>query len=90
MLALAVHGGAGTLSTDELTPERQQAFRSGLEAAVRALAESKGLGAGKYIHPLRVALLGVASSPPIFDVAVALGRERTLARVDRLISSLAG
>ncbi|HEY4642967.1 MAG TPA: glutamate--tRNA ligase [Thermoanaerobaculia bacterium] len=58
------------------------------EQALRALAESKALGAGKYIHPLRVALLGVASSPPIFDVAVTLGKERTLRRLDALIARL--
>lgn len=58
------------------------------EAAVRALGESKGLGAGKYIHPLRVALVGRVSSPPIFDVAVGLGRTATLARLDELIRRL--
>jgi glutamyl-tRNA synthetase len=58
------------------------------EAAVRTLAEKHGLGAGKYIHPLRVALVGKLSSPPIFDVALALGRERTIARVDHLIRRL--
>jgi glutamyl-tRNA synthetase len=52
---------------------------------VRALGEAKGLGAGKYIHPLRVALIGRVSSPPIFDVAVGLGREATLARLDELV-----
>jgi len=58
------------------------------EKAVRELAERNGLGAGKYIHPLRVALVGKLSSPPIFDVAVALGRESTLARLDQLIGRL--
>jgi glutamyl-tRNA synthetase len=58
------------------------------EAALRALAERRGLGAAKYIHPLRLALTGRGASPPIFDVAVALRRERTLARLQRLIASL--
>jgi len=58
------------------------------EQAVRGLAEKNGLGAGKYIHPLRVALVGKASSPPIFDVAVALGRKSTLARLDHLVARL--
>jgi len=58
------------------------------EQALRALAEAKGMSAGKYIHPLRVALLGVAASPPIFDVAVTLGKARTLRRVDALIARL--
>lgn len=54
------------------------------EEALRRLAESRGVAAGKYIHPLRVALTGKGASPPIFDVVVALGRERTLQRIDQL------
>ncbi|HEU4523089.1 MAG TPA: glutamate--tRNA ligase [Thermoanaerobaculia bacterium] len=58
------------------------------EQALRALAESKGASAGKYIHPLRVALTGRMSSPPIFDVAITLGRERTLRRLNALVARL--
>jgi glutamyl-tRNA synthetase len=58
------------------------------EAALRALAESRGLGAGKLIHPLRLALTGLGSSPPVFDVAVVLGKERALKRLQRLIERL--
>jgi glutamyl/glutaminyl-tRNA synthetase len=59
------------------------------EAALRALAEARGLGAGKLIHPLRLALTGRGSSPPVFDVAVVLGKERALKRLQRLIDRLA-
>ncbi|HJQ40501.1 MAG TPA: glutamate--tRNA ligase [Thermoanaerobaculia bacterium] len=58
------------------------------EQSLRALAESRGLGAAKYIHPLRLALTGRGASPPIFDVAVVLGKEKTLARLQRLIERL--
>ena len=58
------------------------------EAALRALAESRGISAGKLIHPLRLALTGRGASPGIFDVAVVLGKERTLARLTRLIDRL--
>ena len=58
------------------------------EQSLRTLAESRGASAGKYIHPLRVALLGIAASPPIFDVAVTLGKERSLRRLQRLIDRL--
>ncbi|MGZ8867492.1 MAG: glutamate--tRNA ligase [Thermoanaerobaculia bacterium] len=58
------------------------------EQALRALAESRGISAGKYIHPLRVALTGKLSSPPIFDVAVTLGKERSLRRLQTLINRL--
>lgn len=58
------------------------------EKALRELGEAKAMGAGKYIHPLRVALLGKLNSPPIFDVVAALGKERTLRRLDRLVAQL--
>ena len=58
------------------------------EQALRTLAESRGLSAGKLIHPLRVALTGKLASPPIFDVAATLGKERTLRRLDSLIKRL--
>ena len=60
------------------------------EQVLRTLAESRGLGAGKLIHPLRLALTGRGASPPIFDVVVALGREKTIARLNRLIATFAG
>jgi glutamyl/glutaminyl-tRNA synthetase len=58
------------------------------EQALRELADAKGLGAGKYIHPLRLALTGRGTSPPIFDVAVVLGKERSLRRLARMIDQL--
>jgi glutamyl-tRNA synthetase len=58
------------------------------EQALRALAESRGISAGKLIHPLRVALTGKLASPPIFDVAVTLGKEHTLRRLDTLLTRL--
>jgi glutamyl-tRNA synthetase len=52
-----------------------------LEQRVRSLAEEMGLGAGKLIHPLRVALTGQMASPGIFEVMLVLGRERCLERL---------
>jgi len=59
-----------------------------LETAVRAFAETEGTGLGKVIHPLRVALTGLASSPGIFDVMSLLGRERVVRRIDAGIERL--
>ena len=58
------------------------------EAALRKLAEEQGVSAAKLIHPLRLALTGKGVSPPIFDVAVVLGKERSLSRLHRLIERL--
>jgi glutamyl-tRNA synthetase len=55
---------------------------SDLEAAVRGFAEAEGMKLGQIAQPLRAALTGSASSPPIFDVLVALGQEESLARIE--------
>jgi glutamyl-tRNA synthetase len=52
-----------------------------LEPAIRALAEARGVKAGVLIHPTRVAVVGRAESPGIFEVLELLGRERALARM---------
>ncbi len=52
-----------------------------LHTAVNGYAESKGLGLGKVAQPIRVAVVGMAISPPIDQTLFLLGRERTLARL---------
>ncbi|MCG5233677.1 glutamate--tRNA ligase [Xanthobacter oligotrophicus] len=51
------------------------------EAAVRAYAEAQGVKLGAVAQPLRAALTGKPTSPPIFDVLTVLGREESLARL---------
>ena len=52
-----------------------------LETAVKAYAEDKELKLGKVAQPLRAALTGRGTSPGIYDVLIALGREESLARI---------
>jgi glutamyl-tRNA synthetase len=52
-----------------------------IDAAMRALAEEKGLKLGKLAQPLRAALTGRTVSPGIFEVMVLIGREESLARL---------
>ena len=54
-----------------------------LEPPLRALAEARGWKAGDLFMAIRVAVTGRTATPPLFDTLVALGRERTLARLDR-------
>lgn len=58
------------------------------EAALREFSTESGVSAGKLIHPLRLALTGKGMSPPIFDVAVALGRQKALRRIDVFLTKL--
>ncbi|GLK64275.1 glutamate--tRNA ligase [Paracoccus kondratievae] len=67
----------------ELTAAVQNASwsRDELEAAAKQIGESHGLGLGKIAAPLRAALAGRSSTPSVFDMMLALGREETLARL---------
>jgi glutamyl-tRNA synthetase len=56
--------------------------REALEAAAKAVADGAGVGLGKVAGPLRAALSGQATSPSVFAVMAALGREESLGRID--------
>ncbi|MEA2546081.1 MAG: nondiscriminating glutamyl-tRNA synthetase [Chloroflexota bacterium] len=60
-----------------------------LEPPLRALAESRGWKAGDLFMAIRVAVTGRTATPPLFDTLVALGRDRTLARLDTALATLA-
>ena len=62
---------------------------SHVEAAVRGTAAERGIKAGMLIHAVRVAATGRAASPGLFEVLALLGRERTVARLERLVNFLA-
>ncbi len=56
-----------------------------MHATVGGVAEAAGLKLGKVAQPLRVALTGGTVSPPIDVTVYLLGRDRTLARIDRAL-----
>jgi glutamyl/glutaminyl-tRNA synthetase len=58
-----------------------------LEHAIQHYCEQKQLGLGKVAQPIRVAVSGSTVSPPIFQSLDFLGRERTLARLERCLSA---
>ncbi len=60
-----------------------------LEPPLRELADARGWKAGDLFMALRVATTGRTATPPLFDTLVAIGPERTLARIDAAIASLA-
>jgi len=52
-----------------------------LEAAARAFAETNGLKLGDVAQPLRAAVTGKTTSPPLFEMLALLGREESLIRL---------
>lgn len=60
-----------------------------LEEQLRVFVESEGIKIGEIIHALRVALTGKAVGFGLFETMEILGKERTLARLDRARDHLA-
>jgi glutamyl-tRNA synthetase len=60
-----------------------------LEGPLRNLAEERGWKVGDLFMAIRVAVTGRTATPPLFDVLVALGYERTLQRIDQARELLA-
>jgi glutamyl-tRNA synthetase len=58
------------------------------EEILRAFAEKEGVKAALLINALRVGLTGQGVAPGLFEVMQVLGRERTLARIQRLSTEL--
>jgi glutamyl-tRNA synthetase len=56
------------------------------EQAVRAFAERHGVKLGSVAQPLRAALTGRPTSPPIFDVLAVLGKDESLGRLQDQLS----
>jgi glutamyl-tRNA synthetase len=58
-----------------------------IESALNAYGAEKQLGLGKIAQPIRVAVSGGTISPPIFESLEFLGKEKTLARIDRCLAN---
>jgi glutamyl-tRNA synthetase len=59
-----------------------------IETGLREMLERMGIGTGKGLQPLRVAVTGSSISPPLFESMAALGKEKTLHRLDRALGLL--
>jgi len=58
------------------------------ERALRGLAESEGVKAALLINATRVALVGQAVAPPLFDTMVVLGKSRAVRRLEHALPSI--
>jgi len=63
----------------EFTPEN-------IEKEMRALIQELKIDSADLIHPLRVAVTGKSVSAGIFEVLALLGREKTIARLEKVLT----
>lgn len=67
----------------------ENAFKSGLLKETLSLtAEEKGIGFGKLMMPLRLAVTGTGSGPDLFETLELLGKKEVLERIGRAITTL--
>ncbi|HEX3653301.1 MAG TPA: glutamate--tRNA ligase [Rhizomicrobium sp.] len=74
---------ARALLCDEILPVFEKAeWRADiLEAEARSIAEQLNTKLGQVAQPIRAAITGKTTSPPIFEVLAVLGKEESLARI---------
>ncbi|HMD70135.1 MAG TPA: glutamate--tRNA ligase [Bryobacteraceae bacterium] len=67
---------------------RAEFTHDGLESALRAAAGELGIKAGQMFEPIRVAVCGRKTAPPLFGTLEALGRDTCLRRIQLAIEKL--
>ncbi len=69
-------------SIPDFSPEAQ-------EHAVKSWIEQKQYGSGAILNAFRLALVGEAKGPHLFDISAAIGKEETLKRLKNAINRIA-
>jgi glutamyl-tRNA synthetase len=86
----------------ELTPEnkpRLARLREALAAlepfdadnvgkVIPAIAKESGVKTGVLVHPTRLACCGTTAGPSLYHLIAILGKQRTLARLDRALAAI--
>ncbi|RCH53794.1 glutamate--tRNA ligase [Mucilaginibacter hurinus] len=57
-----------------------------LESEFKALTEEKGFKIGDVMLPFRIMLVGGKFGPHVFDIAALLGKEETIARIEKALT----
>jgi glutamyl-tRNA synthetase len=88
---IAADGGAERLrAAREALADAAPFTRENVEAALRGVVDRAGTKPGAVFQPVRVAIAGTTVSPGIFESVALLGREETLARIDRALDRADG
>ena len=58
------------------------------EEILKKTAEELNVGAGKLIHPVRLAVSGVGGGPGVFDILSIIGKGETIKRLETAIAKL--
>ena len=56
---------------------------------IEAVVKERGIGVGKIGQPLRIALLGKMAGPDLSEVMAIIGKDETIARIEKLLERFA-
>ena len=87
---LGKEGASTLLTVAKGIFEKTDFEHDALEEAFRNRSEELGVGLGKLIQPVRVALTGGTVGIGLFETVVLVGREETLARIDACLGFIGG
>ena len=59
-----------------------------VQQAVKGWITDNELGFGKVMQPLRLSLVGAMQGPDVFQIATTIGKEETIARIQKAIATL--
>jgi glutamyl/glutaminyl-tRNA synthetase len=59
-----------------------------IESSLKAFAQKLGCKTGDLVHPARVAVSGRSVGPSLYHMLEVMGKERVLARFERMLASL--
>ncbi|HUH28993.1 glutamate--tRNA ligase [Gelidibacter sp.] len=84
-----------TNETRELMSELEQIIThtadftvENIQTDVKAWIGKKGVGFGKVMQPLRLALVGAMQGPDVFEIMFMIGKAETIQRLDKLVQTL--
>jgi glutamyl-tRNA synthetase len=84
---ICANGGVETLrAAREALAETEPFTLQNVEQALREVVQRRSAKPAQVFQPVRVAIAGTTISPGIFESVTLLGREETLARIDRAIA----
>lgn len=75
-------------SVAELLANATEQTPEGLSALIKAWANENGIGLGKIMAPLRIALVGSLRGPDVFAICSILGAATCVERINRAIKNL--
>lgn len=72
----------------EVISSAEETSAAGLQTTVKSWIKEKGVGFGKVMMPLRLALVGSLMGPDVFEIAAMIGKEQTCKRIDHACEKL--